>query len=87
MNAIWKYPLQGPSVTLEMPRGARILDLQTQHNVPTIWALVDPTEFKVRRTFHAVATGGEFSQAGLSYVGTFQINGGGLVFHIFEEFQ
>lgn len=84
MKAIWKYTLQGPRCTVQMPAGARILDLQVQHNLPQIWALVDPAAPTVSRTFQAVPTGGEFSEAGWSYVGTFQINGGSLVFHIFE---
>lgn len=85
MNAIWKYTLNGPRVTLEMPQGAKILSLQVQGNVPQIWALVDTGQWKVSRTFRALPTGAEFDAAGLTYIGTFQINSGALVFHIFEE--
>lgn len=84
MNAVWKYTLQGPVTMLEMPLGAKVLSLQVQDNQPQIWALVDPAQFKVKRTFLAVPTGGEFESAGMKYVGTFQINNGSLVFHIFE---
>jgi hypothetical protein len=85
VNAIWKYTIQGPRVTLEMPQGAKIVSLQVQDNQPQIWALVDPSEWKISRTFRALPTGVEFNAAGLTYVGTFQINDGTLVFHIFEE--
>lgn len=85
MKAIWKFTMHGPRQTIEMPEGAQILSLQTQHNEPQIWALVDPGADKESRTFRAIPTGAEFSPAGLAYVGTFQINDGSLVFHIYEE--
>ncbi len=85
MNAIWKYTIQGPRVTLEMPQGAKILSLQVQNNQPKIWALVDTYQPNVSRTFRAIPTGSEFDAAGLTYIGTFQIDDGWLVFHLFEE--
>src|SRR4051812_18868695 len=84
MNAIWKYEV-GPRTVLEMPKGARILSLQVQDNAPKIWALVDTNQMKVRRVFRVLPTGMEFDAAGLAYVGTFQLDGGKAVFHLFEE--
>lgn len=85
MRAIWKYQIHGPRVTLEMPEGAKILSLQVQHNIPTLWVMVEPYAAKDSRTFRAVPTGGEFDAEGLTYIGTFQMNDGTLVFHILEE--
>lgn len=84
MNAIWKYEL-APRITLEIPQGARILCVQPQMNKPQMWALVDTGQYKTSRTFRVLPTGVEFNAAGLAYIGTFQINDGALVFHVFEE--
>ena len=84
VNAILKYSL-APRITLEMPQGAKILAVQTQRNEPQMWALVDTGQFKVSRTFRVYPTGVEFDVAGLAYIGTFQVQDGTLVFHVFEE--
>lgn len=85
MKVILKFTLHGPRQTVEMPEGAKILSLQTQHNEPQIWALCDEFAVKESRTFRAVPTGQAFDDEGLTYIGTIQINGGMLVFHIYEE--
>ncbi len=43
MRTIWKYviPLQN-EVAVDLPRGAKILCVQSQRGIPCIWALVDP---------------------------------------------
>jgi hypothetical protein len=83
MKAIWKYPIN-PYSTLQMPEGAKVLSVQTQDNQPQLWALVDPDKPKVGRTFAAVPTGDPFDDEGYTYIATFQIDNGGLVFHLFE---
>jgi hypothetical protein len=43
MLRIYKYQLETTGVQeIEMPQGAIILSLQTQNEVPCIWALVNP---------------------------------------------
>lgn len=84
MKVIWKYAIN-PATVIQIPVGYRLLSVQTQDNQPQLWALVDPSNPKVGRTFRAVATGEEFDDEGYTYVGTFQINGGALVFHLFEN--
>jgi hypothetical protein len=84
MNSIWKYGI-APRITLEIPQGGKVLCVQPQGNQPQMWVLVDTGQFKVSRTFRVYPTGGEFDGAGLTYVGTFQVNDGALVFHVFEE--
>lgn len=80
---VYKYelPLED-MVRIEMPVGAEVLTVQTQHGVPQIWALVRPGRTEVRR-FRVAGTGHNISVAG-PYVGTFQLHGGGLVFHVFD---
>lgn len=88
MDTVWKFPLNvtGEDVFhLEMPRMARILSLQTQGNIPCIWALVDPKQPLVRRWFRIAGTGHPIENTdSMTFIGTFQIMQGQLVFHIFE---
>lgn len=88
-KTIWKYEIT-PSDFQEiiMPVGAKILDVQTQGDTPCIWALVNPnyTDTEVR-IFEVFATGVPIKyDMGVQreYIGTFQLMGGGLVFHLFE---
>ncbi len=80
---IWKYPiLPQDTQVIEAPFGARFLTVQTQHDRPVIWALVNSNCPNVSHTVHVVGTGHNASRvAGLKYVGTFQVSG--LVFHVF----
>ncbi len=83
MKVIWKYDIT-PETPISIPEGARILALQVQANQPQLWALVDPQRPTMGRMFKAVPTGLPFDDEGLTYIDTFQINGGTLVFHLFE---
>jgi hypothetical protein len=84
---IWKYPLEVvDSQAVEMPRGATILAVQAQDDVPCIWALVDPEKPVKARTIYTYGTGHPISNmVSLStrHIGTYQIAGGKLVFHVF----
>jgi len=87
MRSIWKYRLEPGAFTLvPMPRAARILCVQVQGDLPTIWALVDPQEPTVARRIAILATG-ESVQDDLvvaNYIGSFQLVAGALVFHAFD---
>ncbi len=86
MNTVWKYtlPVSG-RIELNIPAGAKLLCVQMQFDRLCMWALVDPTAPISTRCFWIVGTGHELLSAPGAYVGTFQINGGALVFHVFEE--
>ena len=83
MKTIWKWTLQ-IETTIDMPHGAKVLSVQMQHGKPQLWALVDPGAKKYPRTFHVHGTGHDLPDEPGQYVGTFQMNGGGLVFRVFE---
>lgn len=87
MNRIWKWPLEVTDLqTVSMPSGAKVLAIQTQHGQPVIWALVDESAPKVSRVFVTYGTGYPMPDGDLgNYVGTYQISGGSLVFHVFES--
>jgi hypothetical protein len=75
IRTIYKYQIHGTGAYFEMPLGARILCVQLQNDVPTMWALVDPNAELVRRYFYLMVTGGTFDAEGLAYVGTYQLAG------------
>lgn len=86
MKTIWKYELETLDIFgLEMPRGAEVLTVQMQHEKPCLWALVDASEDKENRIFTIHGTGHHVSSAeNKFYVGTYQLMGEDLVFHLFE---
>ena len=94
MRAIWKFTLQPPAAAtsmpttvIEMPEGAQILTVQVQHGQPCIWAVVDVNAPKRKYEFWIWPTGGQTDTPPLMakeyYVGTFQLENGTLVFHVF----
>jgi hypothetical protein len=90
MKTVFKYPLELKEVQeIEMPKKAEILCIQTQNNKPCIWALVEPNGIEETRIFEIHGTADEIKELGYPkwrcYIGTFQLNGGTLVFHCFER--
>lgn len=70
--------------TVEMPTGAKILTLQTQHEQAQIWVLCDPTAPKEIRRFVIHGTGHLIVEDPGKYIGSYQLLEGNLVFHVFE---
>jgi hypothetical protein len=83
MKTIWKWTLR-PETTINMPHGAKLLAVQEQRGEAQLWALVDPGAKTYPRTFRVYGTGHDLPDDPGQYVGTFQMNGGALVFHVFE---
>lgn len=85
MKTIYKYPLKvADTQNVVLPVGAKVLCVQTQNEVPCLWALVDNTFPTEIRCFCTFGTGHEYTGMDLTYVGTYQLSGGELVFHVFE---
>ena len=90
IKKVFKYNVMvADSFHLEIPIGAEILTVQVQRGVPQIWALVDPSLQNEVRTFRLSGTGHPVDVSDyrddLKYIGTFQIDSGYLVFHLFER--
>lgn len=85
---IYKYPLNiNEYQVVIMPRGAVILTVQIQNGTPCLWAKVNPEEMPEPRRIRIFGTGHELTtEESEIYIGTFQIHGGSLVFHVFEMF-
>lgn len=82
---IWKWTLVTTDLqALQMPAGAKILSVQTQGENAQLWALCDDTTAKEVRHFAIYGTGNPMPDEPGIYVGTYQLMGGQLVFHVFE---
>jgi len=91
MSMIHKYALPpGPgSFRVDLPKGAVILCVQTQGDMPFLWAQftegVPPTIYD-SRTIHVFGTGRAIrDDVNLRYIGTYQQMGGAFVLHCFDE--
>ena len=85
VKAVWKYPFPVMDrFTLNMPFGAEVLSTAAQGDIPCLWARVDPEAPLVFRKFVLVGTGPARSDLGGRFIGTFQLMGGTLIYHLFE---
>lgn len=88
MKKIYKYPLEVTDTQfIELPLGAEILTAQMQGNQLCLWAMVNssPDAIKKNRCIEIIGTGYPVPTGDLKYISTFQIAGGGLIFHVFEN--
>jgi hypothetical protein len=83
---IWKYALNViDQQCITMPRNAKILTVQMQDDICCLWALVDETaKFTEHRNIAIYGTGNPMPDNPGTYIATFQMHGGALVFHAFE---
>jgi hypothetical protein len=86
MTTIYKYTLEPGRTVLELPDGAQVLTVQMQHGSPCMWALVDLARPIGRRFFDVYGTGHAMPADPGRYVATFQMEGGALVWHVFEAY-
>lgn len=92
MITIYKYLLPTAEVfELSLPKASRFLSLQLQNGQPCMWFLVDDAKPLFSRTFGICGTGNKFPDIGPAqlseFLGTFQLNGGSLVFHVFSAVE
>ena len=84
-KTIWKYdvPIED-YFEINMPKDAQILTIQTQNGEPKLWALVNPDNATEKRIFRHSGTGHPITDNNMDYIGTYQLHGGELIFHVFE---
>lgn len=85
MTTIWKYPLLDNICTIMMPLGAKVLHVEIQHEVPCLWALVNPEVITEPRHFQVISTGHPIEFPTDKFIGTFLTSNGKFVFHVFES--
>ena len=86
-KTIWKYPIEIQDVQeIEIPSPAIPLAFQIQDREPILWCLIDRDMGLVKKKFRLAGTGHliKNSLEELKYIGTVQIWGGRLVYHLFE---
>jgi len=87
MKTIFKYKLRFPSVIedIEFPKGAELLDAQVVDEEIFVWAKVDPEAELETRTIRTLGTGHQVPEdENLKHIGTTQMLGGKLIWHVFE---
>lgn len=88
VKLVYKYPVPlRDYFQLLLPRGAAILDVQMQQGAPQLWALVDTSQPLVERVFRLAGTGHPLTSddtSQLEHCGSFQMQQGALIFHLFE---
>ena len=86
MRTIWKYevPPNTQNFRRVLPKGAKILTVLLQFDKAAFWAEVDPSEPDETRSFVIVGTGELLPKWELQYVGTYQLENGTNIQHLFE---
>lgn len=84
---IWKTVLKPTDVqVILIPDGAELLCAREQHEQIAVWYRCDPTAIKYPRTIAIVGTGHPAPGDGDGrYLGTASLQGGALMFHVFEK--
>lgn len=87
MKTIFKFELEIEDLQeVAMPLNAELLTAQVQNGRVVVWAVVDTDEVeRVTRTFRICGTGHHLPVDPGHYLGTVQLLGGSLVFHVFAE--
>lgn len=71
---------------INMPKGAVVRHIDVQHGIPCLWAEADPSQPMEGRGFVIVGTGHEIPYKDhLAFRGTFMLNDGNFVGHVYEE--
>jgi hypothetical protein len=85
MKTIWKFGIPVKDYfELDLPEGATILHVDCQNDQPQIWAMVKTGTPLQRRFFRLYGTGHQMGEEYQNHIGSFQMAGGSLVFHLFE---
>ena len=85
---MFKYPLKIEDFqVIAVPKGALLRCVQTQGETPCIWAEVDPSAPKVTREIRTYGTGHPMESDWPFYLGTYQVNDGARVFHVYTKLE
>jgi len=93
---MYKYQLEVvDEQEIEMPFGSKIVKVDTQlgmvgmNKYPKdflqIWCICPIGSTTVKRKFIIIATGSEFNDSGLEFIGTVVFKASNLVYHVFEK--
>ena len=81
---IWKFSLKTVDEQfITVPVINRPLCVQVQDITPCLWMIVDPDSECIKARVRIFGTGHPGVTSDMDYVGTYQVSGGALVFHVF----
>lgn len=84
---IWKFPIPfniPNPIPMSMPRDAQILHADVQNDEPMVWAMVDTKAPSVTHHVSMFGTGHNIRFDPGRHVGSFLVEGGTYVFHVFD---
>ena len=86
MTRVYKYILNPGSTTLRLPCNAQVLSVASQGESLCLWAWLRPGNPSETRTFEVYGTGHEIPdvEGERKFIGTAQMLGGALIWHVFE---
>lgn len=91
MRSIWKFPFPVTGrQSLTLPKGSVILHIEVQRETPCLWAMVDVDQKESEtRVLRIYGTGHplNFPIERLKHLNSIMLDGGSLVFHVFEELE
>ena len=82
MKAIYKYPLTLSDNPISMPKGAEILTVKLQNEIPTVWVLIDTNEYLQESRLIVIRGTGQAIEDNAKYIATYM--DGPFVWHAFE---
>lgn len=89
MKSVWKYELEVVGRQyVDMPEGSVILTVQDQYGKPCIWVEVDTKASLNKRVFETFGTGHPINEdlsIERKYIGTYQLEGGSFIGHVYEK--
>lgn len=85
-RSIWKFTFNvNDWCEFNMPVGAVIRHISVQNDTPCLWAEVDLDAPSEIRRFRTYGTGHPMDNTPQTYLGTYFIQGGRFVFHLYEQ--
>lgn len=84
MATVWKYVMETPRQTFDMPRYADVLHVGVQAGLIVLWAEVVPDREVESRTFEAVNTGVPLPVTSREHVGSTVSEENGIMWHVYE---
>lgn len=70
--------------TLMMPTPAKVVHVEMQHDKPEMWVELNPDNPTFPKTFSIVGTGHDIP-VNAQHCGSWQMDGGRFVFHLYEH--
>ena len=85
MQTIHKYLLNTGLTVVQVPKGGVVLSAQEQFGDVCVWVVVDTEREFEERHFEVLGTGHFMPEGKRTFIGTIQLMGGSLIFHVFEK--